>query len=64
MNKYHIEYKVTLFIIEVLNKELETNRNRLTELIKDKKSSAGIYQKTLDFCEKIEYAIQQMKELK
>jgi hypothetical protein len=63
MNK-HVEYKVTLFILDVLNKELKINRSRLKELIKDKKSSAEIYKKTLDFCEKTEYAIQQMEKLK
>jgi len=59
-----IDYKVTLLILEILNKELTTNRNLLKELIKDKKSSAEIYEKTLDFCGKIEYAIQQMEHLK
>jgi hypothetical protein len=63
MNK-HVEYKVTLFILDVLNKELKINRSRLKELIKDKKSSAEIYKKTLDFCEKTEYAIQQMEKFK
>ncbi len=62
--KHHVEYKVTLFILDVLNKELKINRSRLKELIKDKKSSAEIYKKTLDFCEKTEYAIQQMEQLK
>jgi hypothetical protein len=60
----HIDYSVTLFVLKVLNKELKINRNHLKELIKDKKSSAEIYQKTLDFCKEIEYAIQQMENLK
>ena len=59
-----IEYKVALFISDVLNAELEKNRKKLLQQQKDKDCSVEIYENTLDFCSQLEYAIEQIERFK
>ena len=59
-----IEYKTALFINDVLKDSLENNRKKLTEQQKDKDCSVEIYENTLDFCTKLEYAITQIERFK
>ena len=59
-----IEYKVALFIAGVLNNELDKNRKKLLQQQKDKDCSVEIYENTLDFCNELEYAIEQIERFK
>ncbi len=59
-----IEYKVALFISGVLNNELEKNRKKLLQQQKDKDCSVEIYENTLDCCNELEYAIEQIERFK
>tara|TARA_B100001059_G_C17725929_1_gene523403 strand:+ start:662 stop:859 length:198 start_codon:yes stop_codon:yes gene_type:complete len=59
-----IEYKVALFVIDVLNNLLDKNRKKLVEQQKDKDCSVEIYENTLDFCNQLEYAIKQIERFR
>jgi len=57
-----MEYKVKLFIKEILRDRLESEKRLLISQQKDKSCPMQVYQKTLDICEELEYAIQQMEK--
>mgnify|MGYP001172269345 CR=1 FL=1 len=59
-----LEYKTAVFIESVLKDLLEKNRNKLVKQQKDKDCSVEIYENTLDFCTKLEYAIQKIERFK
>ena len=59
-----LEYKTAVFIENVLKDLLEKNRNKLVKQQKDKDCSVEIYENTLDFCTKLEYAIQKIERFK
>ena len=63
MNGY-IEYKTIVFIKDVLEKQLKTYRDKLVRQQKDKKCPVENYENTLDFCTKLEYAIQEIERFK
>jgi|2_EtaG_2_1085320.scaffolds.fasta_scaffold03829_3 hypothetical protein len=52
-----------VFIIEILKKELNEKRNSLKTFANDKDCPITIYEKALDKCSNIEYAIEQMEKL-
>ena len=64
MSSGHIEYKSVIFIKNILENLLKKKRENLIEQRKDKKCPTKIYENTLDFCSKLEYAIKQMENLK
>ena len=64
MSSGHIEYKVIIFIENILKNLLNKKRENLIEQRKDKKCPAKIYENTLDFCSKLEYAIKEMEKFK
>ena len=60
----HMEYKTALFIQDVLERQLKTYRDKLVRQQKDKKCPVESYENTLDFCTKLEYAIQEIERFK
>ena len=64
MSSNYLEYKVAVFIEDVLKKHLNKNRKTLIEQQKDESCSTETYENTLDFCSKLEYAIKQMEMFK
>ena len=58
-----IEYKTKLLIENVLRNKLDSERRLLVAQQKDKGCPMQVYQNTLDMCEDLEYAIQQMEKL-
>tara|TARA_Y100000296_G_C5120326_1_gene230060 strand:- start:592 stop:936 length:345 start_codon:yes stop_codon:yes gene_type:complete len=57
-----IEHKTALFIINMLESKLESQRRLLISQQKDSGCPMKIYQNTLDLCEELEYTIQQMEK--
>tara|TARA_R100000664_G_C2687898_1_gene93192 strand:- start:351 stop:548 length:198 start_codon:yes stop_codon:yes gene_type:complete len=58
----HIPYKCVKLILTILNGILEEERHSLKKMNVDKKCPIEIYEKTLDKCKEIEYAIQNMEK--
>jgi len=58
-----LEYKTKLLIENVLREKLESDKRLLVAQQKDRGCPANVYQKTLDRCGDLEYAIKQMEKL-
>ena len=59
----NVEYKTAVFIDKLLREKLDTQRRLLITQKKDSGCPMKVYQNTLDLCEELEYAIQQMEKL-
>tara|TARA_R110001583_G_scaffold106623_1_gene254981 strand:- start:267 stop:461 length:195 start_codon:yes stop_codon:yes gene_type:complete len=57
MKNLNVSYKSIKKIITILETELSTKRESLKNMINDKNCTAEIYDKTVDECQDIEYAI-------
>ena len=58
-----MEHKTKVFIENVLRDKLDSTKRLMIEQQRDKGCPMQVYQKTLDICEELEYAIQQMEKL-
>ena len=57
-----MEYKVKIFIRKILREKLELDKRLLISQQKDKECPEQIYQKTLDRCTELNYALKQMEK--
>ena len=64
MSSNFLEYKTVVFILGVLQRQLQTYRDKLSRQQKDKSCSKESYQNTLDLCSELEYTIKQMEKFK
>ena len=59
----NVEYKTAVFILNTMREKLDSQKRLLIAQQKDNGCPMKNYQNTLDLCEELEYAIQQMEKL-
>jgi len=64
MNTGFIEYKTVLFIEKVLQRQLQTYRDKLLRQQKDKNCTSMMYEETLNYCNDLENAIKAVEKFK
>jgi hypothetical protein len=62
MKYLSISFKSFNLVLIILKEKLSKKRNTLKEMVKDKKCSAEIYDKTVAECQDIEYAILEIQK--
>jgi len=64
MSNKFLEYKTVIFIKEVLQRQLQTYRDKLLRQQKDKSCTSEVYEGTLSYCNSLETAIKEMEKFK
>jgi len=64
MSSNFLEYKTVIFLEGVLQRQLQTYRDKLSRQQKDKSCTSEIYEKTLGYCDSLEDAIKEVEKFK